>query len=132
MTPRRQRGFTLVAAIFLIAFAMLIVLAVVLTTSARSRSTVQALDASRALFAAQSGIEIAMARSLAPGPGGGCTSFPATVAIEGFDVALTCTPTPVDEAPDLYAIFTLTATAQRGSFANHTFISRRVRATVTQ
>jgi hypothetical protein len=38
----------------------------------------------------------------------------------------------VDEAPDTYAIYTLTATAQRGRFSNHTFISRRVRATVTE
>jgi MSHA biogenesis protein MshP len=128
MSLRRQSGFSLVAAIFLIALALLIVLAAVLTISARSRSTVQALDASRALFAAQSGIEVAVARSL----GGGCTAVPPTVDIEGFTVALGCTPFPVDEAPDNYTIYTLTASAQRGSFANHTFISRRVRATVTQ
>jgi MSHA biogenesis protein MshP len=132
MSLRRQRGFSLVAAIFLIALALLIVLAAVLTLSARSRSTVQALDASRALFAAQSGIEVAVARSLTPGPGGGCAAFPLNVDIEGFNVALGCTATNVDEAPDTYAIYTLTASAQRGSFANHTFISRRVRATVTQ
>jgi MSHA biogenesis protein MshP len=128
MSPRRQRGFSLVAAIFLIALALLIVLAAVLTTSARSRSTVQALEASRALFAAESGLEVAIARSLA----GGCAGFPLTVTIEDFPVALGCTPTPVDEAPDTYAIYTLTATAQRGRFSNHTFISRRVRATVTE
>lgn len=130
--PLRQRGFSLIAAVFVVAIAMLIVLAAVLTLSARQRSTVQALEASRALFAAQSGIEVAMARSLASGPGGGCAAVPTVVTIEGFEVALGCTETPVDEAPDTYAIYTLTAAAQRGSFANHTFISRRVRAVVTQ
>ena len=124
----RQRGFSLIAAVFVIAIALLIVLAAALTLSARNRSTVQALDASRALFAAQSGIEVAVARSLA----GGCTGFPLNVDIEGFNVALTCSPTDVDEAPELYAIYTLTATAQRGSFASNTFISRRVRATVAE
>jgi MSHA biogenesis protein MshP len=129
MTSRsRQRGFSLIAAVFVIAIALLIVLAAVLTLSARNRSTVQALDASRALFAAQSGIEVAIARSLA----GECAAFPMTVAIEGFDVALTCNGIAVDEAPDSYRIYTLTASAQRGSFASNTFISRRVRATVTE
>lgn len=124
----RQRGFSLIAAVFVIAIALLIVLAAVLTLSARNRSTVQALDASRALFAAQSGIEVAIARSL----GGGCTAVPPTVDIEGFTVELGCVPTPVDEAPDPYRIYTLTASAQRGSFAANTFISRRVRATVSE
>jgi hypothetical protein len=45
---------------------------------------------------------------------------------------LSCTETDVDEAPDTYRIYTLTAVAQRGSFASNTFISRRVRATVTE
>lgn len=126
--PLRQRGFSLIAAVFVIAIAMLIVLAAVLTSSARQRSTVQALEASRALFAAQSGLEVAIARSL----GGGCTAVPASIDFEGFTVNLSCTPTPVDEAPDSYSIFTLTAAAQRGRFSDHTFISRRVRATVAQ
>ena len=127
MTPRRQSGFSLIAAIFLVAFALLIVLAAVLTISARSRSTVQALDGSRALFAAQSGVEIAIARSLA----GDCPPS-RVVEIEGFIVTLGCTATTVDEAPDIYSIYTLTAVAQRGRFSDHTFVSRRVRATVTQ
>ena len=126
---RRQRGFSLVAAVFVIAIALLIVLAAVLTLSARNRSTVQALESSRALFAAQSGVDIAIARSL----GGGCTAVPPSVVIEGFTVTLACSsPLPVDEAPDVYQIYTLTAVAQRGSFASNTFISRRVRATVTE
>jgi MSHA biogenesis protein MshP len=126
--PNRQRGFSLVAAVFVIAIALLIVLAAVLTLSARNRSTVQALDASRALFAAQSGVDIAIARSL----GGGCAAVPASVEIEGFTVTLGCSATLVDEAPDTYRIYTLTAVAQRGSFASNTFISRRVRATVAE
>ncbi|MCZ8113870.1 hypothetical protein [Silanimonas sp.] len=125
---RRQRGFSLVAAVFVIAIALLIVLAAVLTLSARNRSTVQALEASRALFAAQSGVDIAIARSL----GAGCAAVPASVDVEGFIVTLGCSATAVDEAPDVYQVYTLTAVAQRGSFASNTFISRRVRATVTQ
>lgn len=127
-SARRQRGFSLVAAVFLVALALLVVLAAVLTLSARSRSTVQALDGSRALFAAQSGIEVATARSLA----GGCLAVPPTLAVEGFEVSLGCTAFEVDEAPDRYDIFILTAVAQRGRFSDHTFISRRVRATVSE
>lgn len=129
--PLRQRGFSLIAAVFVIAIALLIVLAAVLTLSARQRSTVQVLEASRALFAAQSGLEVAIARSLGPSPGGGCAAVPASIDFEGFTVLLGCTATAVDEAPDSYSIFTLTAAAQRGRFSDHTFISRRMRATVT-
>jgi MSHA biogenesis protein MshP len=106
---RRQRGFSLVAAVFVIAIALLIVLAAVLTLSARNRSTVQALEASRALFAAQSGVDIAIARSL----GAGCAAVPASVDVEGFTVTLGCSATAVDEAPDVYQVYTLTAVAQR-------------------
>ena len=77
MSMKAQKGFSLVAAIFLIAIALLIVLAAALTMSARSRSTVQALEASRALFAAQSGIDVAVARSL----GGGCGAVPASITM---------------------------------------------------
>lgn len=126
--PVRQQGFSLVAAIFVIAIALLIVLAAVLTLSARSRSTVQALDASRALFAAESGIEVAVARSL----GGGCAAVPASLDFEGFAVSLSCGATIVDESPSTYRVYTLTASAQRGRFSDSTFISRRVRATVTE
>ncbi len=130
--PVRQRGFGLIAAVFLIALALLVVLAAALALSARSRSTVQALDASRALFAAQSGLEVAIARSLGAGAGSGCAAVPGTLTIEGFNVVLTCTATVVDEAPQNYSIFALEAHASRGSFASGTFISRRARATVTQ
>ena len=128
MSLNRQKGFSLVAAVFLIALALLILLAAVLTTSARSRSTVQALEASRALLAAQSGIEVAIARSLS----GGCGSVPTSLTIEDFSVVVGCSATAVDEAPDTYTIYTLTAAAQRGRFSDSTFISRRVRATVTE
>lgn len=130
MSPgRRQRGFSLIAAIFVVALALLVVLAAVLTLNARSRSTVQALDASRALAAANSGLEVAIARSLS----GGCTALPPPpLTIEGFEVTLACTAFPADEAPLTYTIFRLTVSAQRGRFSDGTFVSRTVRATVTQ
>jgi len=124
----RQRGFSLIAAIFVIAIALLIVLAAALTLSARSRSTVQALEASRALFAAQSGIEVAIARSL----GGGCAAVPASIVVEGFSVVLGCAATAADERPAAYTIYALTAEASKGRFSDSTFISRRVRATVAE
>ena len=128
MTASRQQGFSLIAAIFVVALALLVVLAAVLTLSARSRSTVQALDGGRALAAADSGLEIAIARALA----GGCTAVPATpLTIEGFEVTLGCTPFSADEPPNTYTIYRLTARATRGRFSDSTLVSRTVRATVT-
>jgi len=105
-----------------------VVLAAVFTLNARSRSTVQAIDASRALAAAHSGLEVAIARSL----GGGCAAVPTPLTIEGFEVHLFCTPFVADEAPISYSIFRLEARAQRGRFSDGTFVSRTVRTTVTQ
>lgn len=125
---RRQRGFSLVAAIFVIAIALLIVLAAVLTLGARNRSTVQALDASRARFVARSAIDVAVARSLAAG----CGAVPTNLVLEGFDVELSCSTWTVDEAPSTYRMYSLTAVASRGSFSANSFISRRVTATVSE
>jgi hypothetical protein len=63
---------------------------------------------------------------------GGCGSVPTSLTIEEFSVTVGCSATAVDEAPDTYTIYTLTAAAQRGRFSDSTFISRRVRATVTE
>jgi len=128
MNASHQQGFSLVAAIFVIALALLIVLAAVLSLSVRSRSTVLALEGSRALAAADSGLEVAIARALA----GGCAAVPASLTLEGFDVTLECTAFAADEAPTTYTIYRLTARAASGSFADSTLVSRSVRATVMQ
>jgi MSHA biogenesis protein MshP len=126
-SPRTQRGFSLVAAIFLIVAALLIVLAAAATLNSRSRSSVAALEASRAYFAARGGLEIAIARALA----GGCAAVPASLTLEGYDLDLQCVDAAVDEG-GAYTVYQLTARARRGSFVSGTFVSRQVRATVRQ
>ena len=123
----RQRGFSLIAAIFLITAVAAIVAAMVATLSDRSRTSVQNLEASRAFYAAQSGIEVAVARALA----GGCAAVPASLALEGFSLGIACSAEAVDEAGVGYAVYNLNATASAGDLTQSTYVSRRVRATVT-
>lgn len=123
----RQRGLSLIAAIFLITAVAAITAAMVATMTARSRTTVQTLEASRAFYVAQSGIEVAAARALAAG----CAAVPASLTLEGFQLALGCAATPVNEAGSAYNVYVLTATASRGDLGQSTYVYRRLRATMT-
>jgi MSHA biogenesis protein MshP len=126
MNGLRQRGFAIIWALFLITAVAAAGAAMVTTLAARSRTTVQNLDAARAFYAAYSGLEIAAARALS----GSCAN--ATETIEGFSVALSCTQSAdVQEGASTYRVYTLAAIASRGSFASSSFVSRRLRATLT-
>ena len=124
----KQSGFSLMAAVFLLLLLSILAIVLLSTVSARARTTALNLDASRAFYAAQSGIDIAAANAVI----GGCGSVPATLTIETFAVNLTCASTAVNEAGNNYQIFQLVATAAKGSMAQSTFVSRRLRVSLSE
>lgn len=124
---KHQRGFNIIAAVFLITAVAVILGAMVTTMSARSRTTTLNYDASRAYYAARSGVEVAIARAVAAG----CGAVPGTVTVDGFNVALGCNAVAADEAGVAYNVYTVTATAAAGNLNQPTFVSRELRATVT-
>lgn len=126
MTPSKQSGFAIVWALFLITAVAAAGAAMVVTLASRSRTTVQNLDAARAYYAAYGGLEVMAARAVT----GSCAN--ATETIEGFSVSLSCSQSAdQDEAGTTYRVYTISAAASRGSFDASTFVSRSLRATVT-
>lgn len=124
----RQRGMSLVVAIFLITvIASLAAFAVTVGTATRESENLQ-LQSDRALAAARAGAEWAAHRALrqgiCPGPGpGNTTVFPFTEgALIGFRVTVTCTP--LGPAPN--TVFDIDSFAQWSNFGASNYASRRL------
>ncbi len=126
---RSQRGFSLIAAIFLI-----VVLAALATFAVRIAVTQQetqnlSLLEMQAQAAAQSGLEYGANRALKYGQ---CQSSVAlTLAgagLKGYAVVVKCTATPHFAGKNSYA---LSSTASRGVYGRADFVARQVSRTVT-
>ncbi|HEY4214743.1 MAG TPA: hypothetical protein VGM84_24915 [Steroidobacteraceae bacterium] len=127
-----QRGFALIAAIFLI-----VVLAGLGVFAARVRSTQQqtssfAILEARAQAAAQAGIESGANLALAAVP----KTCPATrswtlseASLAGFTVKVTCASQPHPGVS--YRSYVLVSTATKGTYGRADFVSRQVTRTVT-
>jgi MSHA biogenesis protein MshP len=137
---RRQKGFTLVTAIFL-----LVVLAAVgsfmVTIGGTQRTTsVAAVQGARAFQAARSGIEWAIYSIVnAADPVDACnntvdpSSFTTSVSgLNGFTVSLACTPTTHSEAgTNNVNVFVISSTATFSTYGNLDFVQRRISATIS-
>lgn len=129
--PGPQRGFSLIAAVFLITAVAAIAVISVSLSATRSVSTGQSLQAARAFFAARSGIEYAVARAFPAGQGCAEAVAGSPLNIEGFNVAIACAAdSTVDEAGEISAVYTLSATATAGNLNNSNFVSRRLQVVV--
>jgi MSHA biogenesis protein MshP len=135
MSGKRQGGFALVAAVFIIVvLAMLGIMMV--TIGGMQRATASAaVQGARAYHAAHAGVEWGIFQALA----GGCaaaTAAPPGFALmapglDGFNVSVTCTSTQHREHSDLYFVFVITSTATSGNFGAADYASRRIQVTVT-
>ncbi len=137
--PGRQIGISIIAALF-----VLVVLAVLgaymVTISGVQHSTGNlSVQGSRAVFAAQSGMEWAVFDAVHNAAGnlncGGPPGPPFTLAggaATGFDVQVTnCTQTVVNEGGVNYNVYEITVRASRLNQNAQGFVSRTIRATVT-
>ncbi|HUA23935.1 MAG TPA: hypothetical protein VMA54_07460 [Steroidobacteraceae bacterium] len=137
---RRQSGFSLVAAIFLIVvLAALGAFAVQVAMTQYQGSTVELLEA-RAQAAAEAGIEyganVTLQRAVP-------SCLPATLnltqgALAGFVVRVTCTSTtphqiysPVTSTWKTYTVYALAATASNGTYGTRDYVTRTVTRYVT-
>lgn len=128
----RQQGFSLMSAIFLVVVVALVAGFAVSIGNAQRSGSVLALVGTRAAFAAQSGLDWAVAtvtgthacpaagtRFVADGPG-----------LAGLEVTVDCTATAVSEGAADYTMFALDVTARHGSEGSEDFAQRRVTAQV--
>jgi MSHA biogenesis protein MshP len=128
IAPRSQRGFSLIAAVFLI-----VVLAALGTFAARIAMTQQqtvnlsVLEA-QALAYANSGIEYGANRALKASICANST----TLTLGGtFNVKVTCVVTSHVASPLPKLSYALTSTATRGVYGRADFVSRQVARVVT-
>ena len=119
----RQRGMSIVVAIFLITIvASLAAFAVTIGTATRESENLQ-LQADRAVAAARAGVEWGAYRALVASS---CIANPAfnltEAALRGFRVTVTCTP--VGSAP--HPVYEINSFAQRSNFGAGDYASARV------
>lgn len=120
------------SAIFLVVVVALIAgFAVSIGNAQRSGSGLALLGA-RAGFAAQSGVEWAVATVLTTHacPAAGTRFTAAGPGLAGFEIAVDCTSAPVTEGSTSYTMFSLAVVARHGSEDGEDFAFRRMTAQV--
>lgn len=136
---RSQRGFSLVTAIFLLVVVAGLVGYMVSLAVVQHSSQAMAVQGSRALQAARSGLDYAAFRALESGicPASETLSFGADEpALRAFRVTLGCAASTHVEAGASLNFYRLTALAETGSYsqnglASPDYVSRRLRMTVS-
>ncbi len=127
MNRSRNTGVALFTAIFLIVVLAAVGIAVTLLSTTQQLSSAQALDATRAYYAARARMEQEIDNAVG---GGGCSGN-GIQDVRGFTTVLQCASTTVEEGGDNYNVITMTVTAYRGSRDAGTRVRRVVRAQVT-
>jgi MSHA biogenesis protein MshP len=128
--PGKQRGASIVVALFLLVVLASIAVFIVRLSGVQQQSVNLALLGSRAFYAARSGIEWGAWRAL----NGDCSD--ATVALteaglSGFNVAVTCRSSAHQETSRTVNVYVLESFAQAGTYGEPDYVSRRLRATIS-
>lgn len=135
----RQRGFTLVSAIFLLVALAALGAAIVSVSTTQQQTSAQDLQGSRAYHAARAGVEWGVYQVM--DPDNATYSLPAcfgntAINLEGFAVAVSCTRQTFTEAATpvhTIVVYQLTSTASGGGAVgdvNH--VERQIRVLVSK
>lgn len=128
---RRQHGFALVAAIFLLVVLALLGIFIVRVSGVQHQTVNIALLGARAFEAARTGIEWGAFQAL---DSASCTTTTLNLTegeLNGFDVDVTCTSSTHTETGNIYNVYVIDAVASSGTYGTPDFVSRRMQATVT-
>ncbi len=128
---RRQRGVSLVAALFLlVVLAGLGVFAVRLGVL-QAQTTTSGLRAAQAFHAARSGISWAAHRALNGGVCGPAVLNLSEGGTSGFDVTIQCAQSAHIEAGSALNVYVIDALAEAGTYGGPDYVSRRLQAKIT-
>lgn len=130
MTQKRQkqRGFTMVAAIFLLVTLAALGAFMLTFSSTQHLTSAQDIQGSRAYWAARAGLEWALG-SIKATPA--CPTAPSPFNVEGFSLAVTCASQGYAEGGATKTIFRITSVATSGGGVGSLgYIERSVSATV--
>ena len=132
MSRRKQTGFALVPALFLIVVLAALGVVAVRMSVVSSQTVVLAMQGSRADAAARSGIEWAVYEAVVNNSCAASTSLSLTEGgLTGFTVNVSCTSASFSEGQDTVTVYTVEAFAFSGAYGQPDYISRRVRTTLT-
>ena len=127
----RERGFALVAAIFLlVVLAGLGVFAVRLGTL-QQQGVTAALRAAQAFHAARSGVAWAAYRALNGGACGPATLNLSEAGTAGFRVSVVCSESSHTEGTSIVRVFVFDVRAEAGTYGGPDYVSRRLQAKIT-
>ncbi len=130
---RREAGFGLVMAIFVLLVLAAVGLALVDLGAVQRRTSSLSLQALRAGQAARSGLQWGAQRALATGTCPPTTTLALSEGgLQGFTARVTCSATVHVEAATTSTIFELDAVGEYGAFGNPDYVRRRVRASIHQ
>lgn len=127
----KQRGFSLVPALFLLVVLAALGAVAVRLSAIEHQTFVLALQSSRAYAAAQAGIEWSSYQALVNGSCGNSSVALTEGGLSGFTVDTTCSSSTHSEGSVTTSVYVLEAFAYSGVYGAPDYVSRRVRATVT-
>ncbi len=129
--PRRQRGFALVVAIFLLVVLASLGVFIVKVSGVQHQTVNIALLGARAFQAARAGIEWGAHRAI---DASSCTNTTLNLTeggLAGFDVDVTCSSSSHTETGNTYNLYVIDVEARAGTYGNPDYVSRRMQASVT-
>jgi len=131
---RGARGFSLIAAIFVILVLGALAAFAVRVGATQQQTADFALLNARAQAAADSGIEFGTNQALLHGscPAAATTLNLTAVGLKGFTVTVTCTVTnhQIGALPTTYQAYALTSVAQLGTYGTSGYVARTAARTV--
>ena len=131
---RFSRGFSMVTAIFILVIVATLAAFMVTISGVQQRTSALSVLSTRALFAADSGVQWAVHSVLTAG---NCSAFPANFvltggAANGYRVSASCSASAHTEAPNPpYNVYRLSVTASLGTLGGEDYVSRTIIARVT-
>ena len=127
---RRQTGFTLITAIFLLVVVATLVGYMTNIRVAQQTTVLYGVQGARAIMVARSGIEWGISRAIVSGSCVASSSF-TNPAFAGFNAEVLCTQSTHTEGVTPVTIYRLTAIASRGVYGSLDYVQRRLQATVS-
>ncbi|MHB8535229.1 MAG: pilus assembly protein MshP [Sulfuricaulis sp.] len=130
---RKESGFALVAAIFIVVVLALLGIMMVTIGGMQRATATTAVQGTRAYYAARTGIEWGAYQAVVAGSCVASSTFPLSApGLNGFSVTVQCTSTPHQEhGPPPYNVYVLISIATSGAFGDADYVSRTLKATVT-
>jgi MSHA biogenesis protein MshP len=128
---RSQKAFSLVPALFLLIVLASLGAVAVRLTAVQQQTVVLATQGARAYAAARTGINAAAYDALVNGNCGAQSIVLNEGGLSGFAVDTACSSTVHSEGAVTNTVYVIDAFSSAGSYGSPDYVSRRVRATVT-